>query len=273
MYTRGNGGVLMQLAALEIGMLKVLTDAETDYTSPMTSKELGNRLNVNPAYIRERANGLLKAGLIQVRRGPGGGYFIIKPFQEGHTLRVTIDGVEYGQMSNLVDQELWTEIRETIERQKRIIQQVRVNGQQLDENTNIPYQEVELIQVDTIHPNILLKETYDSAAEYLPRLIEALQHISGHFRSGADGEAVKLFLEAEPGLKWNSQLLQNSTVLLKDEETVHKVHGKNEAVLVDLLDAWENEDFVTVADLMEYELIPNLRDWLQFIETYKVEEK
>ncbi|WP_282198693.1 hypothetical protein [Collibacillus ludicampi] len=187
-------------------------------------------------------------------------------------MRVTIDGVEYKELSGTFSDELWEKIRATVDSQKKLIQQVRVNGELLDESTSIPYQQVELIEVDTICPLALLKETYQSAIEYLPKLIDAIFQIAEYFRSGSDGEAIKLFLQAENGLHWNAQLIQNSSVLLSSQPKALEFHQRNQALLKEVLEAWENEDFVTVADLMEYELAPLLSEWLNFIKEYEGQE-
>jgi predicted transcriptional regulator len=262
----------MPLTALEENILEILQVERTDYAHPMTSEELGKRLQLNPAYVRERMMSLIKKGLVQVRRGPGGGYYICDRNKGEKAMRVTIDGVEYKELSGTFSDELWEKIRVTVDSQKRLIQQVRVNGELLDESTCIPYKQVELIEVDTICPLALLKETYQSAIDYLPKLIDAIFQIAEYFRSGSDGEAIKLFLQAENGLHWNAQLIQNSSVLLSSQPKALEFHQRNQALLKEVLEAWENEDFVTVADLMEYELAPLLREWLNFIKEYEGQE-
>ncbi|MDA8212012.1 MAG: Rrf2 family transcriptional regulator [Clostridia bacterium] len=57
-------------------ILRLLQEHKASYAHPMNSAELSRQLNVTPSYIREQAKQLFSLGLLDVRRGPGGGYFI-----------------------------------------------------------------------------------------------------------------------------------------------------------------------------------------------------
>lgn len=59
-------------------LLRLLEDRSTTYASPMTSEEMGEILHVTAAHIRRQLKFLVDKGLVDVRRGPGGGYFIRK---------------------------------------------------------------------------------------------------------------------------------------------------------------------------------------------------
>lgn len=57
-------------------ILRLLKKNQATYASPVSSSELSKQLNVTPSYIREHAKELNSMGLLEVRRGPGGGYFL-----------------------------------------------------------------------------------------------------------------------------------------------------------------------------------------------------
>ncbi len=57
--------------------MRILKENRTSYANPMNSWAISRRLNVTPSYIREQAKRLSDRGLLNVRRGPGGGYFIV----------------------------------------------------------------------------------------------------------------------------------------------------------------------------------------------------
>lgn len=61
---------------MSIHIMELLKEKKTSYASPMSSDEIGLSLNVTPSYIRKKVNILKENGLIGVRKGPGGGYFI-----------------------------------------------------------------------------------------------------------------------------------------------------------------------------------------------------
>lgn len=65
-----------ELTVIQKEIIKVLDNKSASYALPVTSEELGGTLNVTPSYIREQAKALERIGILSVRRGPGGGYFL-----------------------------------------------------------------------------------------------------------------------------------------------------------------------------------------------------
>ncbi|SFL45012.1 Rrf2 family transcriptional regulator [Pelosinus propionicus] len=59
-------------------VLKLLAQYETSYAKPMNSGEIGGRLKVTPSYIRSQLTQLVKIRKVGVRRGNGGGYYLMK---------------------------------------------------------------------------------------------------------------------------------------------------------------------------------------------------
>lgn len=62
--------------ALHSEMLALLKQAGSSYANPLNSNEIGRRLNVSPPYIRCQMRRLVQAGVVAVRRGNGGGYYL-----------------------------------------------------------------------------------------------------------------------------------------------------------------------------------------------------
>lgn len=59
-------------------VLKLLVQHETSYAKPMNSEDIGKMLKVTPSYIRSQLSQLTKVRKVGVRRGNGGGYYIMK---------------------------------------------------------------------------------------------------------------------------------------------------------------------------------------------------
>jgi len=72
----------MQLTYIQEEILGVIIKAKTSYANPVSSEEISRSLNVAPSYVREQSKALQDGGLIQVRRGPGGGYFVSRAREE-----------------------------------------------------------------------------------------------------------------------------------------------------------------------------------------------
>lgn len=65
-----------EMTNLQREIMKVLKQNNSTYANPVSSEEIGRRLNVNPSYVREQMKVLQKRSLVLVRNGPGGGYFL-----------------------------------------------------------------------------------------------------------------------------------------------------------------------------------------------------
>jgi DNA-binding IscR family transcriptional regulator len=63
---------------------KLLAQQETSYAKPMNSKEIGEILKVTPSYIRSQLSQLVKRKQVGVRRGNGGGYYLMKEEMQQH---------------------------------------------------------------------------------------------------------------------------------------------------------------------------------------------
>lgn len=59
-------------------VLKLLAQKETSYAKPMNSQEIGEILKVTPSYIRSQLSQQVKMKRVGVRRGNGGGYYVMQ---------------------------------------------------------------------------------------------------------------------------------------------------------------------------------------------------
>lgn len=68
---------MYRLSFLQQEIIKELREKNACYRSPVSSFDLSRSLNVNPAYVRRCVGKLKQIKLIGVRRGVGGGFFLI----------------------------------------------------------------------------------------------------------------------------------------------------------------------------------------------------
>ncbi len=61
---------------LQYQMLEILANKRATYAEPVVSKVLGDMLNITPSYIRRKMQPLHEEGIVGVRRGKGGGYYL-----------------------------------------------------------------------------------------------------------------------------------------------------------------------------------------------------
>lgn len=67
----------MNRNALHEEIISLLRKEKSSYAVPINSEYLGQRLRISPSYVRTQMCSLIKAKLVAVRRGNGGGYYLI----------------------------------------------------------------------------------------------------------------------------------------------------------------------------------------------------
>ncbi|MBC9784454.1 hypothetical protein H1S01_08010 [Heliobacterium chlorum] len=123
--------------------------------------------------------------------------------------------------------------------------------------------------------NKLFNEIAESGTEYLPRLVEGLGEVAEFLRQGKENEGIERLSQSLEGLEWVQAVVNGVPVLLQSENI--DVLETLKTVLVELEQAWSDQDHTSLADLIEYELVPsleNLYEWfseqmIQFKETLR----
>ena len=72
------GGEMENLSVLHHEVLMLLERERASYAQPISSGDIGKALNITPSYIRSQMVILVRERLIGVRRGNGGGYYIVR---------------------------------------------------------------------------------------------------------------------------------------------------------------------------------------------------
>lgn len=68
--------MVSDITPLEKEIVKILKKNRSSYANPVNSVALGEQANVAPSYIRHAIKNLCERGMVGVRKGPGGGYYL-----------------------------------------------------------------------------------------------------------------------------------------------------------------------------------------------------
>jgi len=160
----------------------------------------------------------------------------------------------------------------------KVITAVKLNGTGYSEKNphdaaDVPMKDIETLEIDTMSAEEMARHFFRNGGKYLDLLIRGAEKISELFRIADETEAnehyseylenLRLFLQmvAESRgalhLNFSSIPFQKATV----EDGVQKLSG----VMDQMLKIQENEDWVMLADLLEYELIPLLKEWNEIL--------
>lgn len=153
----------------------------------------------------------------------------------------------------------------------RYVEMVTVDGLELHDwqgNSGVELPKNAQIHVTSQSLAELIGAALQSAKEYLPRLDAGGVRAATLLQEGRESEAFELVGQLVEGLEWYSEFLGKVGQLLPQEE--RRASGRLTAlgaVMDQMLQSWEGRDHTLLADLLEYELSPELQKGLQFVES------
>lgn len=114
----------------------------------------------------------------------------------------------------------------------------------------------------------LLANNLVNAREYLERLIPGFQTAADLFRMGNEQEANKYYLQILDGIDWFSQVVLTIVNAQENEaegQSLEERQKKLTELMEQMLGANQNQDWVLLADLLEYEMVPFYKDWQEVL--------
>ncbi len=180
--------------------------------------------------------------------------------------------------------ELMDQVARQAEREGARIIQVKLNGEDITGKDHsllhtMPLEEIQEIEVQTGDPRILARSSLYSVADFLEQLLKELQNTAELFRLGNNERSNQSFLRCIDGMQVFMHSLESCRRLLGlsfelifvpvsqggAETTVAENRRRLFEVLDSMIEAQTNQDWILLADLLEYELIPILEDWRYII--------
>jgi hypothetical protein len=163
-----------------------------------------------------------------------------------------------------------------------IITRVRLNGMVYSEEkphdaATIELSDIKTLEIDTMAADEIAWQFLENGGEQLDPIIESAQKVSELFRIADESEAndqyaellesLRLFLrmvaEVKDVLDINLAAIrfQNGTV----EDRIHRLLE----IMDQMLHVQEEDDWIMLADLLEYELVPLLKEWKSILPLLK----
>lgn len=164
----------------------------------------------------------------------------------------------------------------------RLINRVEVNGENLTEQNQerlsaIRAADIQRIDIQTEPFSEAVGGALERGASYLDRVCEGLRLCVDRFRAGQEIEAHKLMANSMEGLIWFVGFTTNLRVTLKldyDSEFFQgeSLRAKQERLfeyIRELEKAQKNMDVVYMADLLEFEIEPILKNWIEILPAFR----
>jgi hypothetical protein len=127
---------------------------------------------------------------------------------------------------------------------------------------------VDLLELELANMKDLLATNLGNAKEYLEKLIPGFQKAADLFRMGNEQEAHKFYLQILDGIDWVSQVSQTIVSSRENELEGQDLKERQEKLtgfMAQMLEANQNQDWVLLADLLEYEMIPFYEGWQEML--------
>ncbi|OOM77928.1 hypothetical protein CLPUN_21010 [Clostridium puniceum] len=97
-------------------------------------------------------------------------------------------------------------------------------------------------------------EALSSANEYLYNLKGGIKSIVEAIQEGREQEGINLVSAVAEGIDWVSNVINLTKDIQKNEIEIQDINEQIEAII----EALENEDYILVGDLFNYEILPIL---------------
>lgn len=100
-------------------------------------------------------------------------------------------------------------------------------------------------------------ETLQTANEYVLKLEAGIIDAARLFKSGKEGQATQMVPYIIDGVEWLSDAMRLTVGIHKQEIHFDEVNSN----LLEIVEAFNNEDYILVSDLFEYEILPVIHQW------------
>ena len=185
---------------------------------------------------------------------------------------------DFSHMRNL--EEALVELNDRFVPQGQQLFQVRVNGEFFSEpypreSKYMELKEISTLDLKTIPDGDMARVILGEAVEQAGILCQAIEKSARFFRVSAEDEANHYFAQVLEALRWLLMNWGNTCQMLQVDPTkaVSYMRAKPASffqglqdLLGEMLEISENEDYILLADLMEYELLPTVREWQHILQ-------
>ncbi|MCB2184823.1 MAG: hypothetical protein KQJ78_00290 [Deltaproteobacteria bacterium] len=161
---------------------------------------------------------------------------------------------------------------------QRILREVFINGQPYAQDTmgpasSLPRENISSLKVDTMDAVDVARQFLKTGPDFLEPIIESAAKVAELFRVADEKEANEHYLNYLESLQSFLQILDASRHALNLDFKDYKLEGLSAEkrlerisdLFQELLDAQKERDWVLLADILQYDLVPELRAWQGFL--------
>jgi hypothetical protein len=164
--------------------------------------------------------------------------------------------------------------------QGNVVRSIKIDGQESSpdspEAQKTPLSEIATLEVEISTLSDIINKNIENADAYLIRLIPGIEKSVELFRMGNEQEANKFFINIIDGIDWLSQVLDMiltakaiSPDTVFDGKSIQDRRASLVGLTQQMVDANKNQDWVLLADLLEYEIRPYYQEWSNLLPHFR----
>ncbi len=125
--------------------------------------------------------------------------------------------------------------------------------------------DINSLEVELANLKDLVATNLSNDLDYLEKLIPGFDQAADWFRTGNEQEANKFYIQILDGMDWFSEVINivmdSEFKRSAPEDTLRLRQAKLTDLMSQMLEANKNQDWVLLADILEYEMIPFYKEW------------
>ena len=190
-------------------------------------------------------------------------------------MEILVDGKIYtGELAGGTLQEVLNDLTLRGLEEDRSMREVKVNGQPFEAATmgpavDLPRDRIQRLEVETIAAREVALHFIANAPSYLNAILDSIEAVSELFRVSDEKEANERYLDTLDSLQLFMQVLQIARQTLGldfDRISAQGVSAEQRLqrlseLVGEILAVQEQEDWVLLADVLQYDLTAELRSW------------
>ena len=133
--------------------------------------------------------------------------------------------------------------------------------------------DINSLEVELADLKDLVATNLSNALDYLEKLIPGFDQAADLFRTGNEQEANKYYIQILDGMDWFSEVV--NVVMSSEgegqepENSLRIRQDKLTDLMSQMLEANKNQDWVLLADILEYEMTPFYKEWQTILSKLK----
>ena len=198
-------------------------------------------------------------------------------------MELLVDGQQTGMIGAFANlEDILARIASDQDGRDRVVWSVKLNGQNYSETVphdskGIIIDDIRSLEIDTMGRTEIVQDFLRNGGNMVEILYESAKKISGIFRKTDEKEANKYFAEFIDLYRNFFYMLQQSGDIMEINFDTADIKGSsvNERLMTlqklfdQMIHVQEQEDWIMLADLLEYELAPILREFGGIFQTFK----